>query len=147
MSTKSEAYKPGRAVFDTNILISAYLWPGVPRRALEIIRSGQCVLFSSTNAIRELVRVLGYPKFGFSAAEIAPIVNDLTTLVTLVNPRKQVSIIKKDPTDNTFLSIAIEAACSYIVSGDRHLLDLGSYEGVHIVKASEFMQTMRGEKA
>ena len=61
-----------RAVFDTNILISAYLWPGTPRQALEIVRSGRCVLVSADAAIEEFVRVLGYRKFGLSPEEITP---------------------------------------------------------------------------
>lgn len=55
--------KIDRAVFDTNILISAYLWGGTPRRALELVRAGHVDLVSATEAIEEFVRVLGYPKF------------------------------------------------------------------------------------
>ena len=84
-----------RAVFDTNILISAYLWPGTPRHALEIVRSGRCTLVSADAAIEEFVRVLGYRKFGLSPEEIAPLVHDLLSLSTLVSPKHDVRVITK----------------------------------------------------
>lgn len=140
MSTKSGESKVKGAVFDTNVLISAYLWPGVPRKALEIARQGKCELFSSKETIREFVRVLGYSKFGFTATEIAPFVDDLTSLVTLIHPRKTIKMISDDPTDDLFISIAVEANCSYIVSGDRHLLKLIDYQGIKIVTPSQFVQ-------
>jgi len=69
-----------RAVFDTNILISAYLWSGTPRRPLEVVRAGHVELISATAAIEEFIHVLGYPKFGLSPEEIAPFVDDLLSV-------------------------------------------------------------------
>jgi predicted nucleic acid-binding protein len=81
-----------RAVFDTNVLISDYLWPGIPRMALDMIRSGRSMLVSAQPAIEEFVRVLGDRKFGLSLEEIAPLVKDLTSLSTIVHPRHTVDV-------------------------------------------------------
>ena len=132
-----------RAVFDTNILISAYLWPGTPRQALEIVRSGRCALVSADAAIEEFVRVLGYRKFGLSPEEIAPLVHDLMSLSTLVYPKQAVHVITKDVTDNLFLSVALEGGCNAIVSGDHHLLDLQHYQQVRIVSAATFVRVFQ----
>ena len=132
-----------RAVFDTNILISAYLWPGTPRQALEIVRSGRCVLVSADAAIEEFVRVLGYRKFGLSPEEITPLVHDLLSLVTLVSPQHDVRVITKDVADNLFLSIALEGGSTVIVSGDHHLLDLRRYQQVRIVSAAAFVRALQ----
>ena len=94
-----------RAVFDTNVLISAYLWPGIPRTALEMIRNGSSMLVSAQPAIEEFVRVLGYRKFELSPEEIAPLVDDLTSLSTIVHPRHTVDVVTRDPTDNLFLRL------------------------------------------
>ena len=75
-----------RAVFDTNVLISAYLWPGIPRTALDMIRSGRSMLVSAQPAIKEFVRVLGYRKFGLSPEEIAP-------LLTILHPSRRSFIL------------------------------------------------------
>ena len=132
-----------RAVFDTNILISAYLWPGTPRQALEIVRSGRCVLVSADAAIEEFVRVMGYRKFGLSPEEITPLVHDLLSLVTLVSPQHDVRVITQDIADNLFLSIALEGGCTVIVSGDHHLLDLRRYQQVRIVSAATFVRALQ----
>lgn len=131
-----------RAVFDTNILISAYLWPGTPRQALELVRTGAVELVSATPAVEELVRVLGYAKFGLSPKEIAPFVDDLLSLVELVEP-VIVDQVVDDPTDNVFLGVAVQGNCQAIVSGDHHLLDLKQFRGIRIVTASEFVRTVR----
>jgi putative PIN family toxin of toxin-antitoxin system len=135
--------KDRRAVFDTNILISAYLWPGVPRNALEVVRQGLCALVSAWPAVEEFVRVLGYRKFGLSPREIEPLVSDLLSLVTLVSPRQDVHVVAQDPSDNLFIAIALEGHCPLIVSGDHHLLGIRQYEGIRVVSAPEFMMIMQ----
>lgn len=132
-----------RAVFDTNVLISAYLWPGIPRTALDMIRSGRSMLVSAQPAIEEFVRVLGYRKFGLSPEEIAPLVDDLTSLSTIVHPRSTVDVVTRDPTDNLFLEIALQGKCTVLVSGDRHLLDLRRYRRIRILTPAEFVRSFR----
>ena len=132
-----------RVVFDTNVLISAYLWPGSPRAALDIIRSGRSILVSAQPAIEEFVRVLGYRKFGLSPQEIAPLVDDLMSISTIVRPRHTVDVVTRDPTDNLFLEIALQGKCSVLVSGDRHLLDLRRYRRTRILTPATFVRSCR----
>jgi putative PIN family toxin of toxin-antitoxin system len=73
-----------RVVFDTNVLISGYLWKGPPRRAIEKVRSGEWTLIVSKDTIDELIRVLGYNKFGLKPEEIEPIVRDLVEISEFV---------------------------------------------------------------
>lgn len=131
-----------RAVFDTNILISAYLWSGTPRRALEVVRAGHVELISATAAIEEFIRVLGYPKFGLSPEEIAPFVDDLLSVTQLVVP-PTLDVVIADPSDNLFLGIAVKGSCQVIVSGHHHLLILKRFRSIQIVTVSGFMRAMR----
>ena len=112
---RTEDSSPDRVVFDTNILISAYLWKGLPRKALELARSGQCQLVISNETLHEFVRVLAYPKFGLAPEEIAPIVNDLTSFALFVPVRSHITVIEADPTDNVFLGLAVDAGAHYIL--------------------------------
>ena len=48
-------------------------------------------------------------------------------------------VIVADPTDNIFLECAIDGRADYIISGDSHLLNLGEYAGIQILKAKEFL--------
>jgi len=132
-----------RVVFDTNVLTSAYLWPGIPRTALDMARSGRIILVSAQPAIEEFVRVLGYRKFWLSPEEIAPLVDDLMSLSTIVHPRHMVDVVTRDPTDNLFLEIALQGKCSVLVSGDRHLLDLRRYRRTHILTPATFVRSYR----
>lgn len=132
-----------RVVFDTNVLISAYLWPGIPRTALDMARSGRIILVSPQPAIEEFVRVLGYRKFGLSPEEIAPLVDDLMSLSTIVHPRHTVDVVTRDPTDNLFLEIALQGKCSALVSGDRHLLELRRYRRTRILTPVTFVRSCR----
>ena len=50
-----------------------------------------------------------------------------------------VDIVKDDPDDDKFIAAAIEGRASHIISGDRHLLNIGSYEGIKIMKARNFI--------
>lgn len=132
-----------RAVFDTNVLISAYLWAGVPRRALDIIRNERCELVSAQPAIEEFVRVLGYRKFGFSPEQIEPFVDDLTSHAIIVQPRHTVEVVTQDPSDNLFLEIALQGNCTALVSGDRHLLDIKQYRRIRILSPTEFVRSFQ----
>jgi putative PIN family toxin of toxin-antitoxin system len=132
-----------RAVFDTNVLISAYLWGGVPRRALDIIRNERCELVLAQPAIEEFVRVLGYRKFGFSPEQIEPFVDDLTSHAIIVQPRHTVEVVTQDPSDNLFLEIALQGNCTALVSGDRHLLDIKQYRRIRILSPTEFVRSFQ----
>lgn len=58
--------------------------------------------------------------------------------------RLLVDLITADPDDNKFLACAEEGAADFIVSGDRHLLELGQYRGSRIATAREFLEELRG---
>ena len=126
-------------MFDTNVLISGYLWKGMARRALEKVRSREWALLISNDAIDELIRVLAYDKFGLKPEEIGPIVRDLTEISEFVEVRTQIQIIEDDPTDNIFLALAIDGGADVIVSGDHHLLDLEEFEGIPITSIRKFL--------
>ena len=128
-----------KVVFDTNVLISGYLWKGLARRALEKVRSREWALLISNDAIDELIRVLAYDKFGLKPEEIGPIVRDLTEISEFVEVRTQIQIIEDDPTDNIFLALAIDGGADVIVSGDHHLLDLEEFEGIPIIPTRKFL--------
>jgi len=128
-----------RVVFDTNVLVSGYLWRGSARKALEKVRSGEWILVVSTDAINELIRVLAYDKFGLTPSEIQPIIQDLTTFSEFVAVKTQVKIIKSDPTDNIFLALAIDGQADVIVSGDHHLTNLKKFKGIPIIPVRKFL--------
>lgn len=134
--------QPNRIVLDISVLISAYLYRGLPRQILEMARRGEVSLIVSRDTVEKLARVLGYKKFGLAVGEIKEILADLRSFTEYVEVRERVSIIRDDPADNMFLSLAREGRASRIVSGDRHLLALGDFEGITIVSVRAFLEEM-----
>ena len=126
-------------MFDTNVLVSGYLWRGSARKALEKVRSGEWTLVVSTDTINELIRVLGYHRFGLTPTEIQPIIQDIAMFSDLVQVKTQVEIIKGDPTDNIFLALAIDGRADAIVSGDHHLINLKKFKGIPVVPIRNFL--------
>ncbi len=57
----------------------------------------------------------------------------------LVDVTSRIDTIKVDPSDNAFLECAVDGRADYIVSGDRHLLGLGTYRGIQIISPREFL--------
>jgi len=67
-------------------------------------------------------------------------VADLAGLSSLVDVKMHVRAIEEDPSDNHVLACAKEAGAQFIISGDRHLLQLGQYEGIKILTAATFIR-------
>jgi len=47
--------------------------------------------------------------------------------------------LKADPADNRILECALESRAACIVTGDRHLLELGQFEGISILDVAAFL--------
>ncbi len=126
-------------VFDTNILISGYLWTGKPRQAIRVVNSGGFRLLYCKESIDELIRVLSI-KFGLDSGEIFRIVSDIHTIgkkTTIVSKDQPIS---EDITDNLFVNLAIDGDVRLLVSGDSHLLKLKEYKQIEIITVFEFLK-------
>jgi len=55
-----------------------------------------------------------------------------------------VKVIADDPDDDKFLACATEGGADYVVSGDHHLLNLNSYQGICIVTPAAFLHVLKG---
>ena len=129
-----------RIVLDTNVLISALLFGGKPRRVLDLVISGSADCTLSTVILDELKDVLQRPKFGFSANVCFHIIEELHGACDIISPSVSVDIIRSDPDDNRILECAAEAHAHFIVSGDPHLLDLGKFEKIRILSPADYLK-------
>ena len=128
-----------RVVFDTNVLISGYLWKGPPRNALDKVRRGEWIHLVSRETVEELIRVLAYEKFDLRPEEMEPIVGDLMAISKYVEIKSKIDLVKADPTDNIFLNLAMDGEANVIVSGDHHLLDLNEFNDIPIISVRKFI--------
>lgn len=129
-----------RIVLDTNVLISAILFGGKPRRVLDLVNSGLIDCSLSIAILDELKDVLQRPKFGFSPDACFHIVEELHGGCDIISASISFDVIRSDPDDNRVLECAVEARAHFIVSGDSHLLDLGKFEKIRILSPGEFLK-------
>lgn len=134
--------KRHRVVLDTNVLVSAILFGGPPRDVLELAISGTIHCSLSPPILDELRDVLCRAKFGFSLEQSLRVIEELHAVCDVVDPGDRVRVITSDPDDNMILECAVSADAAFIVSGDRHLLDLGQYEGIVIVNPAGYLRTV-----
>lgn len=128
-----------RVVLDTNVTIAALFWKGHPRVVYDLIHDRKIVMLLSKDMEKEFIRVLGYSKFGLSPKEITPFIKNLRGHAEFVETKNRISVISVDPTDNIFLECAFDGKADYIITGDWHLLDLGMYKNIQIIKVKEFL--------
>jgi len=137
-----------RLVLDTNVVVSALLWDGVPRRLLKVGRAEGVVLYSSSPLLAELSDVLSRPKFtnkiAASLLSVDQLVDLYAELIDLVLP-VPTPRLAPDPDDDVVIGTALAAKADYVVTGDKGLLSVGTYEDGRIVSVSEARVRKIGE--
>lgn len=128
-----------RVVIDTNVLISGIVFGGTPERLVRMFVDGSIDTVISEELLTELRRTINrrFPNFVPRLDELEVSLRAEALLVPLGS--KTVTICR-DPDDNKVIETALIGKCQYIVSGDKDLLDLGSYEGVTVLPPAEFLQ-------
>jgi uncharacterized protein len=127
-----------RIVFDTNVYISAFAAPGSRSSlALQLAARGVFELVVSPAILAELRRKLSGPKFGFSERELDDADRDIGVIATVMEPDFRLA----DEPDNRILECAVASGASAIVTGDKELLALGSYEGIGIMTVAGLLYT------
>ena len=136
-----------RAVLDTNQYVSMALKPGgTADQLLTAWREERFVLLLSPPILDEIIRVLRYPRLRrlirLTPTELDGLIESLLLDAELTPGRLAVHVITRDPSDNMFLTCAVEGRADYIVSGDQDLLTLETYQGIPIVTAAEFLRIL-----
>ena len=132
-----------RAVVDTGIFVSALIRRrGTIGSILLALRDGRFTSIYTTDILVEIIDVLGRQKFRVKY-HIEP--DDVSALIHLIRLRGELVIPDqkvracRDPKDDKFLEAALAAGADCIVSGDADLLDMGSFEGIPILRPAEFL--------
>lgn len=134
-----------RIVVDTNVIVSAYLTRhSNAERILSLAETGHIELCLSPSLFEEIEATLLSPKLmklhRRTPAQVRRAVILLKQYVTLTSDALRIEVIQDDPDDNKVLACALECGAEYLVSGDHHLTDLKTYEGVRIVSPATFLE-------
>jgi len=127
-----------KVVLDTNVFVSALFWRGAPHQILKKIFRG--AIFNSVSPqILEEIKERLLDKFKVPPEKVKEFLEIIVFNSEIVYPKKKLNIIKKDPSDNKILECALEARASFIVSGDKHLLEVKERNGIKIISPKEFL--------
>lgn len=132
-----------RAVLDTNVWVSGFGWPGsVPGQIVDLALDGRFLAVASEALLDELERVLRYPKL----AEVIPDPDRglarIRQVCLLVEPIERFEVVLEDPDDDRLLEAAVAGDVHYLVTGNRHVLDLDPFEGVRIVRPRAILEEL-----
>lgn len=134
-----------KVVLDTNQFISSVITKkGISAQLFQAWRQQSYILITSKEILEEIERVLRYPriieKYHIKEKEIESLINLIKHTAVVLPGLGILNVIKEDPDDNKFLSCAFEAKAQYIISGDKHLLELRQYKNISIITAREFLK-------
>ncbi|MGQ0638144.1 MAG: putative toxin-antitoxin system toxin component, PIN family [Nitrososphaerota archaeon] len=131
-----------RVVLDTNVLVSAIIRNGKPRKLLQRGIGGKYKILSSREILEELAEVLQRPKFKTTREDIINIVSALIESVENVLIKSNLHVVSNDPDDNIIINTALDGNDDYIVSGDEDIKTLKSYQQIEIVSVSEMLKIL-----
>ena len=131
-----------RIVCDTNVLVSGILFGGPPREVLLLASRGRVTNCISGDILSEVEKVLLRPKFKIMPEQVSGILMLFRDTFEVVVPVRRFKVVLSDPDDDRILEAAVAAEAETIVSGDRHLLSIGSWGGIRIVSPGDLLREL-----
>jgi len=133
-----------RVVLDANVIISALISRnGNPGKIFDLWEKDVFDIAVSPTILKEIERVIHYPriqqKYQLPEEHVSKFLQLIGDQAIVVNPTKTVNVIEKDPTDDRYIECAMESQASFIVTGDKHLLELKEYQGIVILPPAGFL--------
>jgi len=128
-----------KVVCDTNVLIAALVADGLCR---DIVKRRLLLvdLFTSARLLRELETTLR-SKFRTDPGDL-PLLAAYRERASVVKPARLGRAVCRDPGDDVVLATAKAAKADCILTGDRDLLVLESFEGIAILSPRAFVESM-----
>lgn len=133
-----------RVVLDTNVFVSSF-FGGNPRKVIDLWRQGRFTLCLSGPIVEEYLEVLARMGLGKSGEldELARLFAESLNVLFVAHPAR-IQVVPEDPDDDRFFECADALAADRIVSGDRHLLRVGTFRGIPVLGVKDFLEEFGG---
>jgi len=126
-----------RITADTNFFISATQWDNsVAHKLLIRLIKTDAEIFTTKEILEELAEVL-QRDFKYEEEEIKEIIEVVLSFTAIIEPTEKIDIIKDDPDDNKVIECAVASSSDYIITYDKHLLEIGKFRDIHIIKPEQ----------
>jgi hypothetical protein len=134
-------------VLDTNVIISGLLSEtGSPAQIIRRWEAGDFDVAVSPALLSELDRALKYPRVAqylkFTKEQTSDFFRRYALTANMIEPRVGLDVIRNDPGDNRVLECAVGGNANFIVSGDKHVLDIKEYLGIVVLSPAEFLRLL-----
>jgi putative PIN family toxin of toxin-antitoxin system len=133
--------KTNRFVFDTNVIVSALMFPrSLPRQAFNLGYATGKILVSPAT-VQELEEILSRKKFEkyFSMEERVQFFAKFFVDAEIIEIRETISVCR-DRKDDKFLEVAVNGKANYLITGDRDLLVLHPFRDIQIITPAAFLE-------
>ena len=128
-----------KVVFDTNIFISALVFPGgQAEKAMLKIIDGKDILLISRDIIKEVLSVLA-GKFGGDRESLSRLAVNLSEIGRMTETKNRIAFLSDDP-GNRVLECAVSGSADAIITGDKAMLRIGQYDKVRIMSLKEYLR-------
>ena len=133
-----------RVVLDTNVIINRYLTPhGRVARIVSLWEAGELEVVASDVILSEYAKTLRYPRLRrlhqFTDTALGEIDAAFQEFTEVITPIDTPAIVADDPNDDHVLAAADTGRVDCIITGDKHLLTLGSHKGIPILSPADFL--------
>lgn len=125
-------------VIDTNVIISAIFFGGLPLKLLEQLFDDKFKAFATPEIIQEYFETYNELHRRYRTNGNGLIISQILNKMHIISSDSSVHVCR-DPDDNKFINCALSAKCLYIVSGDKDLLSIKIYKGIKIVSVADFI--------
>lgn len=129
-----------RVVIDTNVFVSGLLKSdNPPSNVVDLFIEDKINLIISEEVFSEYIEVLLRPELKVKKDNIIRLISILILKAEIIKVKTKLDIIERDPSDNKFLECALDGKVDYIITGDKHLLELKKYKNIKIVDPKTFI--------
>jgi len=134
-----------RVVLDTNVLISALIRDGKPRKLLLKAYEDRYSLILSSKMLEEFFEVSRrkYLRQFLSEKDVVRFSRMLANVAQFVQMKSKFKVVLEDPDDDFVLRTAYDGKAEYVVTGDKHLLGLKQFRGIRIVSVNEMLALLK----
>jgi len=129
-----------RVVIDTNVFVSGLLKSdNPPSNVVDLFIEDKINLIISEEVFSEYIKVLLRPELKVKKDNIIRLISIFILKAEIIKVKTKLDIIERDPSDNKFLECALDGKVDYIITGDKHLLELKKYKKIKIVDPKTFI--------
>ncbi len=133
-----------KVVLDTNTWLSAIVWRGEANKIIEAAINKKIEIIITHEILFEIIDVLNRERFHDFIENKKEKIEDLIRVIlsfsTLIKSKTKIKLIKEDPKDNILLEAASDGKTNYIISYDKHLLNMIEFNKIKIMTPTNFLK-------